>query len=528
MSAVSTREILTAPLTAATRPDEMVAVLDFGAQYSQLIARRIREAHVYCEILSHETPVAELKAMGLKGIVMSGGPRSVYEPGAMRVDPKVFSLGVPILGICYGMQLLARELGGVVRGGEQREYGKTELEVLDGSDLFRGLNPSLICWMSHGDLVEEAPPGFTVTARTANTPVAAMSDRARGLYGVQFHPEVVHTPWGSDLIHSFLKDGCGCQGLWTMESFVSDTIDVIREGVGGAQVVCGLSGGIDSATTAALVSKAVGDQLYCIFVDHGLMRKGEPSEVTSTFRDRYESHLIPIDATDRFLRALRGVTDPEAKRRIIGNEFVAVFEEEARKIGEVEFLAQGTLYPDVIESGTGSAAVIKTHHNVGGLPEKMNLRLIEPLRNLFKDEAREVARQLGLPESITWRQPFPGPGLAIRVLGEISKERIDILREADFIVLDEIVKAGWYRRLWQAFAVLPNVQSVGVMGDQRTYTDTIIVRAVTSNDGMTADWARLPYEALERISSRIINEVPGVNRVAYDISSKPPATIEWE
>ena len=528
MSTVSTRAVLTAPLTVATRPDEMVAVLDFGAQYSQLIARRIREAHVYCEILAHDISLDELRAMGLKGIVMSGGPQSVYADSALRVDPGMFGMGVPILGICYGLQLMAKELGGVVSAGERREYGKTELEVLDAHLLFRGLNPRLICWMSHGDLVREPPPGFTVTARTKNTPVAAMSSPERNLFGVQFHPEVMHTPWGADLIRSFLHEACRCQGLWRMESFLRDTVEVIRAGVGDARVVCGLSGGIDSATTAALVSEAVGDQLSCIFVDHGLMRRGEPEQVVETFQQQYRSHFIHIDAGERFFAALGGVTDPEEKRRRIGSEFVAVFEETARDIGNVKFLAQGTLYPDVIESGTASAALIKTHHNVGGLPEKMDLRLIEPLRNLFKDEARAVARELGLPETMTWRQPFPGPGLAIRVLGEVTRERIEVLREADAIVVDEIVNAGWYRRLWQAFAVLPNVQSVGVMGDQRTYTDTIIVRAVTSHDGMTADWARVPYEVLERISNRIINEIPGVNRVAYDISTKPPATIEWE
>ena len=507
---------------------QLVIVLDFGAQYSQLIARRIRECKVYCEILPYDTPLEDLLARSPVGIVFSGGPSSVYEENAPTCDLKIYECGVPILGICYGMQLMAHQLGGAVAPGARREFGKTELEVVDDSDLFAGLNPQLICWMSHGDAVQSPPPGFRITARTMNTPVAAMSNPQRKLYGVQFHPEVVHTPWGVETLRSFLYNVCGCTGSWTMANFVHEATEIIRKQVGDKHVICGLSGGIDSATVAALVHKAVGDQLTCIFVDHGLMRLDEGSKVRETFEDFFKIKLIYADVEERFLTRLVGVTDPELKRRIIGEEFIRVFEEKAKPLEHVDYLAQGTLYPDVIESGTRSAAKIKTHHNVGGLPENMDFKLVEPLRNLFKDEVRALAEELGLPSDMVWRQPFPGPGLAIRIVGEVTKERLDVLREADDIVVEEIKRAGLYRRVWQAFAVLAPIRSVGVMGDQRTYENTIVLRAVTSEDAMTADWARLPYEVLERISNRIINEVNGVNRVVYDISSKPPSTIEWE
>jgi len=481
----------------------------------------------------YDTPVEKIAALNPKGIIFSGGPASVYEDDAPACDPRIFDLNIPILGICYGMQYMARALGGTVIGGDKREYGRTELHVVDDTDLFQGLNRQLICWMSHGDVVTAAPPGFVVTAGTENTPVAAMADCQRGWFGVQFHPEVVHTPWGIEILRNFLYRYCRCQGLWTMANFVKQAIEQIRQQVGSDHVVCGLSGGIDSAVTGALVHRAIGDQLTCIFVDHGFLRKDEGTQVERAFRDNFKANLIHVKAEKRFLERLNGVTDPERKRKIIGNEFVAVFSEEASSIGNVTFLAQGTLYPDIVESGTSSgggkkAAVIKSHHNVGGLPETMNLKLLEPLRNLFKDEVRRLAEELGLPDSIVWRMPFPGPGLAIRIIGEITKERLEILREADYVIVDEIRKAGLYRKLWQAFAVLPLIRSVGVMGDQRTYAYPIVLRAVTSEDAMTADWARLPWEVLEKISNRLINEVQGVNRLVYDVTSKPPGTIEWE
>jgi len=514
------------------RPDEFVIVLDFGAQYSQLIARRIRECKVYCELLPYDTPVETLAALKPSGIVFSGGPASVYDADAPQCDVRIFELGVPILGICYGMQLMARLLGGQVIGGEKREYGRTELRVLEGDDLFAGLNPQLICWMSHGDVVTMPPADFVATALTDNTPVAAMSNRKRRLFGVQFHPEVVHTPWGIEILRNFLYRYCNCSGKWTMANFVRQAVDDIRETVGSARVVCGLSGGVDSAVAGALVHRAIGDQLTCIFVDHGLLRKDEGEQVECAFRDYLKANFIHVRAEERFLTRLAGVTEPEEKRKIIGSEFVAVFSEEASRIGQVTFLAQGTLYPDIVESGsTGCGkknAVIKSHHNVGGLPEEMDFVLLEPLRNLFKDEVRRLGEELGLPDSIIWRMPFPGPGLAIRIIGEVNKERLEILREADYVIVDEIKKAGLYRKLWQAFAVLPLVRSVGVMGDQRTYAYPIVLRAVTSEDAMTADWARLPWEVLERISNRLINEVQGVNRLVYDVTSKPPGTIEWE
>jgi len=510
------------------RIPDTVVVLDFGAQYAQLIARRVRESRVRSLILPYTTPVDDILALHPKGIILSGGPASVYEPGAPRTDPALFSGSVPVLGICYGMQLMAHELGGRTAPAGRREYGRTRLFVDDRSDLFSGLEPKLLCWMSHGDSVVDLPRGFRSLARTDHNPVAAMADRAHGLYGVQFHPEVTHTPWGSQVLQNFLFTVCGCRPEWTMASFIETQTTTLRATVGAGRAICALSGGVDSAAAAALVHRAIGEQLTCIFVDHGLLRKGEPEQVVRTFRDHFRLSLVHVDARRRFLNRLAGVTEPEMKRRCIGEEFIAVFEEEAAKLGAVDFLVQGTLYPDVIESGTRTAARIKTHHNVGGLPERLQFRLIEPFRELFKDEVREVARQLGLPDEMVYRHPFPGPGLAIRILGEVTPERLEVERAADAIVLEELRDAGLMRDVWQAFAVLLPVQSVGVMGDARTYGHTVCVRAVTSADGMTADWARLPEDVLERLSNRITREVPGISRVMYDISSKPPATIEWE
>jgi GMP synthase (glutamine-hydrolysing) len=509
-------------------PPRPVVVLDFGAQYAQLIARRIRESRVYSVILPFDTPIEQILSLDPQGVVLSGGPASVYDSGAPLVNPAVLNAGIPALGICYGMQLMAHLLGGRTAGAEQREYGRTRLFVDDGADLFAGLEPRLICWMSHGDSITGLPEGFAPLAHTDRNPIAAMGDRDRRLYGLQFHPEVSHTPWGIEVLHNFLYNVCGCKPSWTMSSFIDRSIGTIRQQVGGARALCALSGGVDSATAAALVHRAIGDQLTCIFVNHGLLRKDEPEQVVSTFRDTFQVPLIHVDARARFLARLRGVIDPEQKRRAIGEEFVRVFEEEAQRIGQIEYLVQGTLYPDVIESGTRTAARIKTHHNVGGLPERMRLRLVEPFRDLFKDEVREVARQLGLPDRMVARHPFPGPGLAIRILGEVSAERLDLLRAADAVILDEIREAGLALNIWQAFGVLLPVHTVGVMGDARTYGQVVVVRAVTSEDGMTADWARLPEDVLESIASRITREVPGVTRVVYDITSKPPATIEWE
>lgn len=508
--------------------EEKVIVIDLGAQYAQLIARRVRQCHVYCEILPHDTPAEKIKKHNPRGVILSGGPMSIHDPEAVKPDLKIFDLGIPVLGICYGHQLISQHFGGEVKPAEKREYGRTELYVLDDSDLFKGLNPRLICWTSHSEVVTKPPQDFKVTAKTLNTPVAAISDPKKRLFGVQFHPEVTHTPWGIDIIRNFLYDWCGCKGLWRTESFVEETIHSIKGQVGEGKVICALSGGVDSSTTAALVHKAVGEQLTCVFVNHGLLRKGEPESVCNFFKENMKVNLVAVDASERFLKRLQGVTDPEEKRKIIGEEFIKVFEEVAGRLGRVEFLAQGTLYPDVIESGTRAAARIKTHHNVGGLPERMQLKLVEPLRHLFKDEVREIAQQLGLPSEIVWRQPFPGPGLAIRTLGEVTREKLEILREADAIVEEEMKRAGLYRPLWQAFVVLLPLKTVGVMGDQRTYAYVVALRAVQSEDGMTADWARLPHEVLERISSRIVSEVEGVNRVVYDVTSKPPATIEWE
>jgi GMP synthase (glutamine-hydrolysing) len=510
-----------------------VLILDFGAQYTQLIARRIREQRVYCEIHPCSAPLAKLRALDPQAIVLSGGPQSAYEEGAPSIDPAVFELGVPILGICYGMQLTCRLLGGQVERADKREYGPARIEVTSASGIFDGfeLGQQVDVWMSHGDSVKALPPGFRAIARTASTPFAAAYDEARRIACVQFHPEVVHTDRGAEMLSSFLFKVARCEPSWTPVSFVEDTVESIRRQIGEGNAVCGLSGGVDSSVAAVLVSRAVGERLTCIFVDNGLLRLNEAAEVVRMFRDHFHLKLVHVDAGEKFLAALDGITDPEQKRKIIGRVFVEIFDAEADKLGKVGHLVQGTLYPDVIESVSfkgGPSAVIKTHHNVGGLPEKMKLSLCEPLRELFKDEVREVGAMLGMPRHVLWRQPFPGPGLAIRCLGEVSAEKLRILREADALLDHEIREAGLYEALWQSFCVLLPVRSVGVMGDARTYESTIAVRAVESKDAMTADWARLPYELLARVSNRIINEVRGVNRVVYDISSKPPATIEWE
>ncbi|MCW3033369.1 MAG: synthase, large subunit [Solirubrobacterales bacterium] len=521
-------------ITPAQTVEQEIVVLDYGGQYSQLIARRVRDCGVFSELLPHHVSIDEVAARKPRGIILSGGPASVYAPGAPALDERLLELGVPVMGICYGMQLLVHTLGGRVEEAEVGEFGRSELHVSEPGVLLAGLPREQTCWMSHRDTVFEPPPGFTALASSTGSPVAAVQDQARDIYGIQFHPEVVHTPYGQEILTRFLTDVCGCEPNWSAASIVEDQIRRIREQVGEGKVICGLSGGVDSSVAALLVHRAIGDQLTCVFVDHGLMRKDEGEQVIKTFRDTFKVALVAVDAETRFLEKLQGVTEPEAKRKAIGAEFIRVFEEEAARLagdGEgARFLVQGTLYSDVIESGGGTgAATIKSHHNVGGLPDDLQFELVEPLRALFKDEVRAVGAELGLPERLVWRQPFPGPGLAIRVVGgEATRERLDVLREADHILQEEIRKAGLYRELWQSFCVLPDVRTVGVQGDERTYGYVVVVRAVTSDDAMTADWARLPYDLLETIASRMINELREVNRVVLDITSKPPGTIEWE
>jgi len=507
---------------------EKILILDFGSQVTQLIARRVREAHVFCEIHPNDVSDAFIRDFAPKGIILSGSHASTYEEHELRAPQAVWDMGVPVLGICYGAQSIALELGGTVARTGLSEFGKTPLGVLEPGLLLEGLRSEEQCWMSHRDSITEAPAGFEVLAASSGAPVAAMEDRERGFYAVQFHPEVVHTPRGMEVLRNFLYKACACAPTFTPASIIEESIKKIREQVGESKAILGLSGGVDSSVAALLMHKAIGDRLTCVFVDQGMMRMREAERVVETFSGTFHIPLVAVDASDRFLDKLKGVTEPERKRKIIGEEFIRCFEEEARKLVDAKFLVQGTLYSDVIESGTRQAAKIKSHHNVGGLPEKMDFELVEPLRWLFKDEVRAVGEELGLPEHIVWRQPFPGPGLAIRIIGEIDRERVDVLQRADAIVQEEIRKAGLYRELWQCFAILPVIRSVGVQGDERTYGYPVAIRAVTSEDAMTADWARLPYDLLETLSSRIINEVPEVNRVVYDISSKPPSTIEWE
>ncbi len=509
---------------------EALVVVDFGSQYSLLIARRVRECQVYCELVPPDAPPEQVAALNPKGFILSGGPGSVYDPGALMAPPYIYESHLPILGICYGMQVITHQLGGQVAMGTHKEYGHAVLHLSsEDSALFADLPPSVPVWMSHGDKIDEMPPGFRILAHTENSPVAAMASD-NGIFGLQFHPEVAHTPQGTEVLKNFLFNICGCAGNWTPANFVTESVQRIRERVGEKKVVCALSGGVDSAVVATMVHQAIGDQLTCIFVNTGLLRRDEVERNLNIFFSHLKSSIRYIDASKRFLRCLQGITDPEQKRKRVGEEFIRVFEKEASRLGQVDFLAQGTLYPDVIESAGigGAAATIKTHHNVGGLPSQMRLALLEPLRYLFKDEVRRVGLALGLPEEMVWRQPFPGPGLSIRVIGKVTQEKLDILRAADWIVMNEIKKANLYKQLWQTFAVLTDVHSVGVMGDHRTYGYLVAVRAVSSEDAMTADWARLPYDLLARISSRIVNEVAGVNRVVYDITSKPPGTIEWE
>ncbi|MBC2673655.1 glutamine-hydrolyzing GMP synthase [Listeria booriae] len=507
---------------------EKIIVLDFGSQYNQLITRRIREFGVYSELHPHTITVEEMKALNPTGIIFSGGPNSVYDEGAFRCDEDLFEMGIPILGICYGMQLMTNHFAGKVEPAKDREYGKASINVEKPSRLFAGLPTDQVVWMSHGDLVVAEPAGFEVTATSASCPIAAITNEDRKMYGVQFHPEVRHSVNGNELLKNFALNICGCKGDWTMENFIDVEVAKIREQVGDKKVLLALSGGVDSSVVGVLIHKAIGDQLTCIFVDHGLLRKGEAEQVMETLYGDFHMNIIKVDAKERFMNKLAGISDPEQKRKTIGNEFIYVFDDEATKLDGVEFLAQGTLYTDIIESGTATAQTIKSHHNVGGLPEDMQFQLIEPLNTLFKDEVRALGTELGMPDAIVWRQPFPGPGLGIRVLGEITEEKLEIVRDSDYILREEIKNAGLDREIWQYFTALPNIRSVGVMGDGRTYDHTVVIRAVTSIDGMTADWARIPWEVLELISTRIVNEVAHVNRVVYDITSKPPATVEWE
>ena len=516
------------PVSPMLKEQEKIVVLDFGSQYNQLITRRIREIGVYSELHPHTVTAQEIKEMNATGIIFSGGPNSVYDENAFSIDGAIFEMGLPILGICYGMQLMALRLDGNVEKSQNREYGKAELKLTKESSLFKGLPEEQIVWMSHGDLVTAAPPGFDVTGTSAGCPIATMADEERGFYGVQFHPEVRHSVYGNELLRQFVFDVCGMEANWSMENYIELEIEKIREQVGDKKVLCALSGGVDSSVVAVLIHKAIGDQLTCMFVDHGLLRKGEAESVMKTFADGFHMNVIKIDARDRFMNKLAGVTDPEKKRKIIGNEFIYVFDDEASKLEGMDFLAQGTLYTDIIESGTTTAQTIKSHHNVGGLPEDMQFKLIEPLNTLFKDEVRVLGTELGMPDEIVWRQPFPGPGLGIRIMGAVTEEKLEIVRESDWILRDEISKAGLDRDIWQYFTVLPDIRSVGVMGDARTYDYAIGIRAVTSIDGMTSDWARIPWDVLEKISVRLVNEVDHINRVLYDITSKPPATIEWE
>jgi GMP synthase (glutamine-hydrolysing) len=509
----------------------MILIIDFGAQYNQLIARRVREHHVFCQIEPPGTSLEAIRRLKPEGVILSGGPSSIYETGSPKVDPAVFDLGIPVLGICYGMQFMTAALGGRVARAEKREYGFAELSIRSSTGLFKGVGRSIQCWMSHGDSIQRLPKGFETTGFTANTRFAAAADPQRKLYGVQFHPEVAHTPKGGVILKNFLFAICGCRRSWSMKSFARDAVAGTRQTVGDRKVIVGLSGGVDSSVAAVLIHRAIGKRLTCIFVDNGLLRRNEADKLKITLKKHLNLNIRFVNASRRFLKALAGVTDPERKRKIIGRVFMEVFEAEARKIKDAEFLGQGTLYPDVIESVSafgGPSSVIKSHHNVGGLPKRMKLKLVEPLKYLFKDEVRELGRELGLPDELVWRQPFPGPGLGIRILGEISPRRLNILRNVDTILIEEIKAAGYYKKLWQSFAVLLPIKSVGVMGDARTYENIAAIRAVTSRDAMTADWARLPHEFLAKVSSRIINEVDGVNRVVYDISSKPPSTIEWE